>query len=174
MKLTIVSILFVSAASAVSAIDIGALGERAVLNLNLTPVCAQTCILNPKWAKTYAPECANIPLGIEYVTKLCQSYLYQHMLDNCIKDKCNDNDRMRVIMLWIQVNFRRGNWEKILAKVTESMLIYLPGKTGFNIFFPLQSNVLKRFFPYSFAVYHISWPLKSPSANLKSLYSQFV
>lgn len=134
MKFTIVSILIASAAPAVSAIDTGILGERALLNLNLIPACAKICILDPKWARTYAPECAGIPLGIEYVTKLCQSHLYQHMLDSCIKDKCNDNDRMRVFMNpRIHVNCRRGNWGKILAKVMEFMLIYLPGKIVFNI-----------------------------------------
>ena len=175
MKFTIVSILITYAASTVSAIDFGVLGERAILNLNLTPACAQTCILNPKWARTYAPECAGIPLGIEYATKLCQSYLYQHMLDSCFKDKCNDNDRKRVFMHpRIHVNCRRGNWGKRLAKVTEFMLICLPGKIVFNILFSLRSNASKRFFPYSFALYRISCALKSPSAILRLLYSQFV
>jgi hypothetical protein len=175
MKFTIASILIASAVSAVSAIDIGVLGERAVLNLNLTPACAQMCILNPKWARTYAPECADIPFGIEYATKLCQNHMYQYMLDSCFKDKCNDHDRNRVFVLFrVHVNFRRGTWGKILAKVMESTLICLPGNIVFNILLSLRLNVSKRFFPYSFATYHISCLLKSPLAILRSLYSQFV
>jgi hypothetical protein len=95
MKLTITGSIFVLT-SAVSAIDIGVFGERAVLNLNLTPACAQMCILNPKWVRTYAPECADIPHGVEYGIRLCQNYMYQRMLDNCFKDKCNDDDREQV------------------------------------------------------------------------------
>ena len=87
---------FVALTSAVSGFGVGNLGERVITNLNLTPSCAQTCIFNPKWTRTYAPECANIPIGIEYGTKLCQNYMYQHMLDNCFKEKCNDQDRKKV------------------------------------------------------------------------------
>jgi hypothetical protein len=85
-----------ASALAVSAIDISVFGEKAVINLNLTPPCAQMCILNPKWARTYAPECSEIPLGIEYGTKLCQNYMYQHMLDSCFKEKCGPKDRKKV------------------------------------------------------------------------------
>jgi hypothetical protein len=101
MKLTIAGILtLITSAFSVSAIDLSVLGERAVVNLNLTPECAQKCILNPTWAKTYAPECSGIPLGMEYGKKLCQNYMYQHMLDNCFKDKCNDEERKRVNILF--------------------------------------------------------------------------
>jgi hypothetical protein len=98
MKGTIAIAFFTLVASATSvfAIDISVFGEKAVMNLNLTPPCAQMCILNPKWARTYAPECSEIPLGIEYGTKLCQNYMYQHMLDACFKDKCSPKDRKKV------------------------------------------------------------------------------
>src|SRR5204863_129881 len=110
-------------------------GDRTVLNLNLTPPCAQMCILDPKWAKTYAPECADIPLGIEYATKLCQNYMYQYMLDSCFKDKCNDADRTKVIIVpRIHADYRQENWEKTLAKAMESTLICLPGKNRIQYF----------------------------------------
>ena len=96
MKLTVVGIVtLITSAISVSAIDISVFGERTIVNLNLTPTCAQMCILNPKWSRTYAPECSDIPLGVEYGKRLCQNYLYQHMLDNCFKDKCSDTDRKR-------------------------------------------------------------------------------
>jgi len=175
MKFTLVSILVASVASVVSAIDISALGERTVLNLILTPGCAQMCILNPNWVKTYAPECADIPLGIEYATKLCQNYMYQHMLDNCFKDKCNDGDRKKATILRrIHTDYRQENWGKTLVKVMECTPICLPGKIGFNILLSLRSNVSTQFFPSSFVVYHILCSPKSPSAISGSLYSQFV
>lgn len=97
MKFTIANIVtLILSTVSVSAIDLSVFGERAVVNINLTPACAQMCILNPKWAKTYAPECSGIPFGLEYGKRLCQNYLYQHMLDNCFKDKCDDNNRRRV------------------------------------------------------------------------------
>ena|SRR5579859_1336982 len=91
--------LLLSLATSASAIDLNAFGERALSNLNKTPTCAQMCILNPKWARTYAPECANIPLGVKYGRKLCQNFMYQAMLDNCFKEKCsNPEDRKKVIL----------------------------------------------------------------------------
>lgn len=92
----VAGVAIIAATAAVSAFDISVFGERAVQNLNLTPACAQMCILNPKWAREYAPECSNIDLGVEYGTRLCQNYVYQHMLDNCFKDKCTPKDRKKV------------------------------------------------------------------------------
>ena len=89
----------VTLVASASAFDISVFGERAVQNLNLTPACAQICILNPKWAREYAPECSTIDLGVEYGTRLCQNYMYQHMLDNCFKDKCKVKDRKKVRLL---------------------------------------------------------------------------
>ena len=66
-------------------------------NLNLTPACAQRCIFNPKYVQTYAPECNNLEFGVEYARRLCKSNLYQHMLDNCFKEKCTHDDRKRVM-----------------------------------------------------------------------------
>ena len=54
------------------------------------------CILDQHWTKTYAPECADLPLGTEYGARLCRNYMYQHMIDHCIKGKCNDGDRRTV------------------------------------------------------------------------------
>jgi hypothetical protein len=97
MKWTITTLIATLAASAsVTAFDLTVFGARAIKNLNQTPTCAQLCIFNPKWARTYAPECADIPLGVEYATKLCENYMYQHMLDSCFKDKCSDGDRQKV------------------------------------------------------------------------------
>ena len=94
-------VALIASAVSVEAFDISIFGERTIRNLNLTPACAQMCILNPKWAKEYAPECAGIELGIEYGTRLCQNYVYQHMLDNCFRDKCKPKDRKRVISLFL-------------------------------------------------------------------------
>ena len=96
MKVIAGIVAIIASTATVSAVDISVFGERAVQNLNLTPACAQMCILNPKWAREYAPECATIDLGIEYGTRLCRNYVYQHMLDNCIKDKCKPKDRKKV------------------------------------------------------------------------------
>ena len=95
MKVTVIGILTL-AVSSVSAFDITTFGARAVQNLNRMPACAQLCIFNPKLAWTYAPECSDLPLGREYAKRLCQNYMYQHMLDNCFKENCNDNERKRV------------------------------------------------------------------------------
>jgi len=122
--------LIASAASA-SAFDISVFGERAVQNLNLTPACAQMCILNPKWAREYAPECANIDLGVEYGTRLCQNYVYQHMLDCCFKEKCKAKDRKKVKLPLIMTKLcRQGNLGKTLARVTESTWNCLLGRRG--------------------------------------------
>lgn len=97
MKWSVTALIAALVASAsVSAIDLAAFGPRALQNLNQTPACAQLCIFNPKWARTYAPECADLPLGKEYATKLCENYMYQHMLDSCFKDKCTDGERQKV------------------------------------------------------------------------------
>ena len=101
MKFTVAGIVTLLASTvSVSAIDLSVFGERTVVNLNLTPACAQMCILNPKWAKTYAPECSDIPHGVEFGKRLCENYVYQHMLDNCFKDKCNDEDRKKVLSVF--------------------------------------------------------------------------
>lgn len=131
MKFSLTVILAASVAF-VSAIDIGSFGERTIINLNLTPACAQICIFNPKWARRYAPECADLPLGVEYATKLCENYIYQHMLDNCIKGKCNDSDRKKVICSLSHTDFRQGNWERTLVRVSEYTQIYLHGNVGIN------------------------------------------
>jgi hypothetical protein len=99
MKVLAGIVAVIASAASASAFDISVFGERAVQNLNLTPACAQICILNPKWAREYAPECASIDLGVEYGTRLCQNYMYQHMLDNCFKDKCKVKDRKKVRLL---------------------------------------------------------------------------
>jgi len=98
MKFTAVCIISALASYAL-AFDPTVLGARAVNNLNLTPSCAQRCIFNPKYAKIYAPECKDLGFGVEYATRLCKSYLYQHMLDGCFKEKCCNDDRKRVTML---------------------------------------------------------------------------
>jgi hypothetical protein len=85
-----------AAAGSVVGLDISGFGKKALENLNKTPACAQSCIMNPKWAKTYAPECADLDFGKEYGMKLCQNYMYQHMLDNCFKEKCSAKDRKKV------------------------------------------------------------------------------
>jgi len=129
MKWSITAVLAALVASAtVNAFDIKAFGARALKNLNQTPACAQMCIFNPKWARTYAPECADIPLGVEYATKLCQNYMYQHMLDSCFKEKCSDGDRKKVIWCLFQIDFRLENWERILVLVMGSMFRCRPGK----------------------------------------------
>jgi hypothetical protein len=78
------------------AINMGDIPPIAIQNLARTPGCAMPCILDPHWTKTYAPECADLPLGIEYGARLCRNYMYQHMMDHCIKGKCNDDDRKTV------------------------------------------------------------------------------
>jgi len=98
MKFTPVCIISALASYAL-AFDPTVLGGRAINNLNLTPSCAQRCIFNPKFARIYAPECNNLEFGVEYATRLCKSYLYQHMLDSCFKEKCCNDDRKRVSML---------------------------------------------------------------------------
>lgn len=127
MKATLTGILaFVTSAVSISSFDIG---ERALTNFFLTPACAQSCILNPRLVRKYAPECINIPIGMEYGTKLCQNHLYQHMLDNCFKEICNDQDRNEVYIsiLLVYSLSRPGNWEKTLARVTGSTSSYHPG-----------------------------------------------
>jgi hypothetical protein len=80
----------------VSAIDFSTIPVKAMENLAQTPGCAMQCILDPHWAQTYAPECSDLPVGKEYGARLCRNYMYQHMVDNCIKGKCNDNERRLV------------------------------------------------------------------------------
>jgi len=80
-----------------SAIDAGAFGERALNNLNHAPVCAQICIINPKFATTYAPETSSLPFGKEYGKALCENAKYQEMLDNCFKKRCSDKNRKKVL-----------------------------------------------------------------------------
>jgi len=80
----------------VRAINLGAIPQIAIQNLARTPSCAMPSILDPHWTKTYAPECAALPVGIEYGARLCRNYMYQHMIDHCIKGKCNDDDRITV------------------------------------------------------------------------------
>lgn len=75
------------------AFDVGSFGERAVKNLNLTPTCAKMCILNPRRARIYVPEAANIPFRREYGKKLCENKVYQEKLDSCFKRKCSDENR---------------------------------------------------------------------------------
>ena len=132
MKVLVGVVALIASAASASAFDISVFGERAVQNLNLTPACAQMCILNPKWAKEYAPECANIDLGVEYGTRLCQNYVYQHMLDNCFKEKCKAKDRKRVtlLLLFRAKMHRQGNLGKTLARVMESTWNCLLGKSG--------------------------------------------
>jgi hypothetical protein len=130
MKVLAGIVAVIASAASASAFDISVFGERAVQNLNLTPACAQICILNPKWAREYAPECASIDLGVEYGTRLCQNYMYQHMLDNCFKDKCKVKDRKKVRLLLIKAKLRRqGNSGKTLARVMESIWNCLLGKS---------------------------------------------
>src|SRR5579862_2373947 len=77
-------------------LDVSDFGERAVKNLNQVPVCAQICILNPKWARIYAPEISSIPFGKEYGKKLCENSKYQDMLDGCFKKRCSEKNRTKV------------------------------------------------------------------------------
>lgn len=119
MKVIAGIVAIITSAATVSALDISVFGERAVQNLNLTPACAQMCILNPKWAREYAPECATIDLGVEYGRRLCRNYVYQHMLDNCFKDKCKPKDRKKVKshqateLIWIG----KGTWKGYLREL---------------------------------------------------------
>jgi hypothetical protein len=78
------------------AIDLGALGMTAITNIFRTPQCAMKCIFDPHWMDTYAPECAGLPVGKELGQRLCQNVIYQHMIDDCIKGNCNDDERGRV------------------------------------------------------------------------------
>jgi hypothetical protein len=73
--------------------DMGGLPPQAMENISKTPSCAMSCILDPHWAQKYAPECLQLPLGTEYGARLC---VYQFMIDYCIKEKCNENDRKTV------------------------------------------------------------------------------
>src|SRR5579862_4815026 len=68
---------------------------QALQNIIQTPGCATSCIFDGHWAKTYAPNC-NGPPNVEQGACLCRTYMYQHMMDNCIKEKCSDNDRRLV------------------------------------------------------------------------------
>jgi hypothetical protein len=72
-----------------------AFGPRAVENMKKMPFCALKCVLNPKWARTYAPELADTPLGIEYGTGLCVNSEYQVAMDDCFKDKCQGRSEAR-------------------------------------------------------------------------------
>jgi len=65
-------------------------------NISKTPNCAMSCILDPHWAEKYAPECSQLPQGTEYGARLCKNSMYQFMIDYCIKEKCNENDRKTV------------------------------------------------------------------------------
>ena len=89
MKIVIASVALMVAAIPVSAFGLlTTFGMRAFNNMRKTPPCALKCVLNPRWAQTYAPECAKVPLGQEYGRLLCLNSIYQQELDNCFKDKC--------------------------------------------------------------------------------------
>src|SRR5271170_4803097 len=82
------------------AFDLGAIPPKVVENLSRTPSCAMSCIFDPHWIKTYAPECSQLPLGAEYGSRLCRNFMYQFMIDTCIKSHCSDEDR-RTVSLFI-------------------------------------------------------------------------
>lgn len=75
--------------------DVSVFGERAIKNFNASPVCAQICIFNPKWARTYASELSDMPFGKEYGKRLCENDKYQEALDGCFKRRCNDKNRRK-------------------------------------------------------------------------------
>jgi hypothetical protein len=85
----------VSLAAAMAMPDPALFGPRAVQNLESTPSCAKMCLLNPKYARTYASEGRDIDFGPEYGRMLCHNAKYQFMLDACIKEKCSDEDRRK-------------------------------------------------------------------------------
>ena len=68
------------------------LPAKATENISRTPSCAMTCILDPHWAKYYAPECSQLPWGPEYGARLCRNFLYRFMIDHCIKGNCDEHD----------------------------------------------------------------------------------
>jgi hypothetical protein len=126
MKFTLAgTFAFLALTTSVSALfnfDLTVFGERAMININRTPLCAKMCIFNPKWARTYAPECSSLPFGREYATRLCQNSVYQQMLDSCFKEKCNGNDRRLVEShVFSCANCRQGNWGKTLVRALGSM-----------------------------------------------------
>ena len=72
------------------------LGLKAAANIFKTPKCAKRCIFDPHYQETYAPDCSNLSAGVEMARRLCENQIYQQMMDNCIKEKCGDDDRQKV------------------------------------------------------------------------------
>jgi hypothetical protein len=89
MKVIPVVVGFVVAVGQVAGLtNAGDFGARALANMAKMPNCALKCVINPKYARTYAPECDDIPFGKEYGRMLCQNEKYQQMLDGCFREKC--------------------------------------------------------------------------------------
>lgn len=107
----------------VNAINMADFPQTAIQNLARTPGCAMTCILNPHWTKTYAPECSDIPMGREYGARLCRNNIYQQMIDGCIKENCSENDRRMVPPLFPGhcmgkvVDCRHASWGGVRVRV---------------------------------------------------------
>lgn len=103
------------------AFDVGGLPPKVLENISQTPSCAMSCILDSHWAKTYAPECSQLPFGTEYGARLCTNSIYQYMIDHCIKQKCNENDRKQVYINFLKLilTVRHENWGKALVKLLE-------------------------------------------------------
>ena len=89
---SIVAVVSLVVPTLAAPMDLGDLGLTAINNIFRTPPCAMKCILDPHWLKTYAPECSDMSVGKDLGIRLCQNYMYQAMIDDCIKGKCDDGE----------------------------------------------------------------------------------
>lgn len=126
MLLRSLSLGFLLGFGAISPIAALNLPPQALKNIVQTPACATACIFDGKWAAKYAPEC-NGPPSVEQGACLCRTYLYQHMMDFCIKDKCNDEDRRRVFSFYNGTDKRLVNWGRVHAMPLEYLSNFHPG-----------------------------------------------
>ena len=127
------------------AFDWGAIPPQALENLNRTPSCAKSCILDLHWAKTYAPECSQLPFGVEYGSRLCRNFMYQFMIDTCIKSHCNDEDRRTVCILQQSrstADNRHGNWGKVPVRALEFRSSCRRGKWPAKLLFIQKSQMI--------------------------------